>query len=473
MLIPRLLTPVLLALLLILPAPRPCHADRDSLARFSAPWKGDLPAMFKEHRPLRVLVSYSRTNFFLDKGAMRGMEHDLMRAFEKRLAKAHPKTPVRMVFIAVPFDKLLPALLEGRGDIAAAGLTVTEAREKQVAFSTPYRKDVTELVVGSDRSLPITKPSDLAGKTVHVMAGSSYVNHLKAINATLRKRGMKPVNIREADTDLVTEDLLGMVNAHMIDYAAGDSHLVDVWKEALPNLRPYADAPLFTGGRLAWAVRPGCKALRKDLDAFAATVRQGTLMGNMVFKRYFVNADWVNNPHDPTARQALDNMADVFMKYAEKYDFDWLKLAALGFQESRLNMAMKSKAGAVGVMQVRPATASDPNVNVGDIETLDGNIHAGAKYLRFLRDNYFLDADPDAQVDFALAAYNAGPARVRGLRKKAEAMGLDPDQWFGNVEWAAYREIGGETPAYVANVQMYYAAYTSVRKTLGKRSPQP
>lgn len=472
MMIPRLLTSVLLALLLVT-MPAPCRAAPDSLARFSAPWKGDLPALLKAHRPLRVLVSYSRTNFFLEKGAMRGMEHDLMRAFEKQLAEEHPGTTVRMVFIAVPFDQLIPALLEGRGDVAAAGLTVTEARKEQVAFSTPYRRDVAELVVGSDRSRPVTQLTDLAGKTVHVMAGSSYVNRLEALNRELRKRGMKPVKISRADTDLVTEDLLEMVNAYMIDYAAGDSHLVDVWKEALPNLRPYADAPLHTGASLAWAVRPGDEVLRKSLDRFADTVRQGTLMGNMLFKRYYVNADWVSNPHDPAARLALENMADVFMKYADKYDFDWLKLAALGFQESRLNMDRKSPAGAVGVMQVRPATAADPNVDVKDIDTLDGNVHAGAKYLRFLRDNYFLDAAPDAQVDFALAAYNAGPARVRGLREKAKAMGLDPNQWFGNVEWAACREIGRETPTYVANVQMYFAAYHSVRNVLGKKSLRP
>ncbi len=133
----------------------------------------------------------------------------------------------------------------------------------------------------------------------------------------------------------------------------------------------------------------------------------------------------------------------------------------------------KSGAGAMGVMQIKPSTAADPNVNVKDIDTLDGNIHAGTKYLRFLRDNYFQDVNADARVDFALAAYNAGPARVRELRKTAKGMGLDPNQWFGNVEWAAYKEIGRETPTYVASVQMYYAAYKSIRSALGKQGPKP
>ncbi|WP_419786242.1 transporter substrate-binding domain-containing protein [Pseudodesulfovibrio sp.] len=467
---PRLrhLTFVLLFLLIALPRP----AFANSLGRVITPWKGDLPQLFKEHRAIRVLVSYNRTNFFLDKGAMRGMEYDLMNQYKQYLDKAH-KGPVRMVFVAVPFDELLPSLLRGEGDIAAAGLTVTRDRARQVAFSSPYRTDVNEIVVGAPRAKPIKMLDDLAGKTVHVMRGASYVIHLKELNAKLKKHGKKQIKIKEADPHLVTEDLLEMANAGMIDYVAADSRLASIWKQALPKLRPFEDAPLHTGGSLAWAVRPSAKKLRQSLDDFVATARQGTMLGNMVYKRYFVNDEWVKNPNDPVARKALENMADVFIKYGKEYDFDWLKLAAMGFQESRLDMNKKSAAGAVGVMQIKPSTAADPNVAVPDIKTLDGNIHAGTKYLRFLRDRYFQDVKDDAKVDFALAAYNAGPARVASLRQKAKDMGLDPDRWFANVEWAAYQEIGKETPTYVANVQMYYAAYKSIRETLGKRSPKP
>ncbi|MDD3312243.1 lytic transglycosylase F [Pseudodesulfovibrio sp.] len=465
---PRHLTFVLLLLLLTLPRP----AAADNLARVITPWKGDLPKLYEEHRAIRVLVSYNRTNFFLEKGAMRGMEYDLMNAYKEYLGKTS-NGPVRMVFVATPFDELLPALLRGEGDIAAAGLTVTPERSRQVAFSAPYRTGVDEIVVGSPRSRPVNELADLSGRTVYVMRGASYADHLREVNAKLKRSGKKPVKILEADPHLVTEDLLEMANAGMIEYAAADSHLASIWGRALPDLRPYADAPLHAGGSLAWAVRPGAKALRRSLDDFVATARQGTLLGNMVYKRYFVNETWVKNPHDPTARQALANMADVFIKYADLYDFDWLKLAAVGFQESRLDMRCKSSAGALGVMQVRPATAADPNVDVPDITSLDGNIHAGTKYLRFLRDNYFQDVEEDAKVDFALAAYNAGPARVQQLRKTARSMGLDPNRWFANVEWAAYRDIGRETPTYVANVQMYYAAYKSISETLGKRSPKP
>ncbi len=460
---------ILLISLLMLLLAVPTFATPDSLTRATRPRKDDLAGIIKGRQAIRVLVSYNRTNFFLVDGAMRGLEYDFMKAFEKHLSKIHGKDHIHMVFVALPFDDLIPALLDGRGDIIAAGMTATTDRKKQVAFSTPYRAPVTEIIVGSKRARPILKLSNLAGKTVHVMAGSSYVAHLEAINTDLKKRGIKPIKVKQADPHLVTEDLLQMAQAGMVDCVVAEMHTAQVWQSALTDIQLFTEAPIHSGGELAWAVRPNNPTLLKQLSDFASTVRQGTLMGNMVFKRYFVNTEWVNNPNAQASRKKLKKMATVFQKYGKEYDFDWLKLAALAFQESRLDMNRKSAVGAIGVMQIRPSTAKDPNVNIKDIDTLDGNIHAGTKYLRFLRDNYFTDVDKEARVDFALAAYNAGPARVIRLRKVTEAMGLDPNKWFGNVEWAAYREIGKETPTYVANVQMYYAAYKSINEVMQQR----
>lgn len=456
---------IVLCLLLTLPA----HAAPDSLTRFTSTWKGDLPELLKNKHPIRVLVSYNRTNYFLVNGAMRGLEYDLMTAFGKHLEKTHKKNHVRMVFVTVPFEDLIPALLEGRGDIAAAGLTVTAGRKAKITFSAPYRTGINEIVVGSRRAAPIRKIEDLAGKTVHVLAGSSYATHLAATSETLKRRGMKPIRIMKMSAHLVTEDLLEMAERGMINYTMADSHLGEIWQSALPGIQLFTDVPIHSGGDMAWAVRPGSKHLLESLNTFASTVRTGTLMGNMVFKRYFVNPQWVKDPDAHQEPKKLQELKDVFQKYGREYDFDWLKLAALAFQESRLNMKTKSNKGAVGIMQIKPSTAADSNVGIDDITTLDGNVHAGTKYLRYLRDNFFTDAPKEAQVDFALAAYNAGPFRIKKLRKTAEAMGLDPNIWFGNVEWAAYRDIGPETPTYVANVQMYYAAYKSIWEELQNR----
>jgi membrane-bound lytic murein transglycosylase MltF len=112
-------------------------------------------------------------------------------------------------------------------------------------------------------------------------------------------------------------------------------------------------------------------------------------------------------------------------------------------------------------MQLLPSTAAGDNVGIPDIENMESNIHAGVKYLDFIRNRYFSDSnmDPFNQTMFAFAAYNAGPARVRKLREKAAAQGYDPNVWFDNVEVLAAREIGHETVQYVANILKYYAAY--------------
>jgi membrane-bound lytic murein transglycosylase MltF len=115
-------------------------------------------------------------------------------------------------------------------------------------------------------------------------------------------------------------------------------------------------------------------------------------------------------------------------------------------------------------MQLLPSTATDPNVGIPDIHEVESNIHAGTKYLRFIRDRYFSDPEMDDanQAFFSFAAYNAGPARVAQLRAKAEEAGLDPNQWFGNVEVIAAQVIGRETVQYVSNIAKYYLAYSAI-----------
>ena len=143
------------------------------------------------------------------------------------------------------------------------------------------------------------------------------------------------------------------------------------------------------------------------------------------------------------------------------FDFDWLMLAAQAFQESGLRQDRKSPAGAVGIMQIKPSTAADKNVGIDDISTIDSNVHAGAKYLRFLADRYFSNEEIDDlnQWIFSLAAYNAGPAKINRYRREAAENGYDRNRWFDNVEIVAARRIGRETVTYVSNVFKYFVGY--------------
>ena len=158
-------------------------------------------------------------------------------------------------------------------------------------------------------------------------------------------------------------------------------------------------------------------------------------------------------------RQKFRQTVDLFKKYGDRYQFDYLLLAAQGYQESGLNQGVRSPVGAIGIMQVMPATGKE--LGVGDIYQVEPNIHAGAKYMRKIMEEYFSDASFDDlnRNLFAFASYNAGPNRIARLRKTAASKGYDPDVWFDNVERVVAEKVGQEPVRYVSNIFKYYVAY--------------
>jgi len=431
------------------------------LARARTELIADLSTLV-EHRVVRVLVSYSKTSFFYEGGRPRGFEVDMLLAWEKTLNEGKgSSTSVRLVFVPTPFHRLIDDLVAGRGDIIAAGLTVTPERSERAAFTRPYISPVSEVVVEHGGGGAIGSVDDLAGQRVVVRKGSSYVAHLEELSARLESSGSEAIEIVEADPRLVTEDLLEMVSAGVLPLTVADQHIAEAWAEVLPDMEVHGDVVVQDGGEIAWGVRSSSTELLASLNAFIAKNKQGSLLGNMLLKRYYSNSKWIQNPLLEEERAKLEPQIRFYRQYGDEFEFDWLALAAQAYQESGLDQSKKSPAGALGVMQLLPTTAADKWVNVSDIHLLENNIHAGAKYLDFLRHRYFDDAAiaPADRVDFAWAAYNAGPARIRRLRAKTAERGLDPNRWFANVEKLAAEEIGRETVDYVANINKYYLAY--------------
>ncbi|MCP3956509.1 MAG: transporter substrate-binding domain-containing protein [bacterium] len=436
--------------------------DPAEIERLRRPFTGDLPEI-KKRRHLRVLVSYSKTGFFFDQGRPQGFEHELMTQYVAKTLNASAGTieRVQLFFIPTPFERLLDDLIAGRGDVVAAGLTVTPERAERVAFTEPYLPDVDEVVVAHRGAAPVGSLDDLAGRRVYVRPASSYAGHLEELSERLEAEGREPIEVVLADRDLATEDILEMVHAGVVELTVADRHVAEAWSEVLPDLVVHEQLAVHEDGRIAWAVRPGNPELEASLSGFLRKNRKGSLLGNVLFNRYHQGSTWIANPLTGAERAKLEELVALFQKYGEKYDFDWLALAAQAYQESGLDQGRKSRAGAIGIMQLKPSTAADPNVGIGDIHLLENNIHAGAKYLAFLRDHYFDDPaiEPAIRVDFAWAAYNAGPGRIRQLREQAEERGFDPNRWFFHVEKIAAEKVGRETVDYVANVNKYYAAY--------------
>lgn len=429
------------------------------------PFHGDFEALIKRGY-VRVLIPFSKTGYFIDKGVQRGSAVELMTEFDKYLAKHHGKKirEAKLVLIPTPRQRLFSDLAEGRGDLALGNLTITSDREKLVAFSTPLLTGVAEVPVTLDTVDDLPSPEALAGQTLHVRASASYFESLQKLNQNLKTKGKTPVDIVKADEHLDDEDLLEMVAAGAIPMAIVDKHKADLWLQVLDGLKIHEQAAVRTDGEIAIAVRKDAPDLLKEVNGFAATVKKGTLLGNILFKRYLQEATYLRDMRSKDYQSALAGLRKVFQKYGSEYKIDWLLIAAQSFQESRFDPKARSHAGAVGLMQIKPATAAGDPINIKGIDgDADKNVHAGVKYLRFLADHYFpeLKSQEANQTFFALAAYNAGPSRFERMREQAKKHGYDPDKWFGNVEWIVAAEIGRQPVDYVGNIYQYYVVFSN------------
>ncbi len=427
------------------------------------PWTGDLDGM-AERRVIRILTIYASGTYFLDGPEERGITYEFFKMFEKELNESLDRghLKVHVLFVPVLRDMLLPMLVKGRGDIAAASLTITPEREQLVDFSNPVAKNVSEILVTGPSAPSIESLDDLGGQVVMVRQSSSYRESLELLNERLSREGKPLVELHDASELMEDSDLLEMVNSGMIPWVVVDSYKAKLWADVFTSLIVRDDLVLRSGGKVGMAIRKNNPQLMAFMNEFVKTHKQGTLLGNILMKRYMNSTDWTKNALAQVDYQRFLDLEALFDNYGRQYGFDYLMVAAQGYQESRLDQKAKSSAGAIGIMQLLPSTAADPNVGISDISTAESNIHAGVKYLDFIRKRYFSDPTMDLQNQtlFALAAYNAGPARVRGLRAKAADMGLDPNIWFSNVEVVAAKEIGRETVQYVANIYKYYLAYS-------------
>ena len=427
------------------------------------PWRGDLDGMI-ERRFIRVLVVSGSPQFFYYKGKPRGLVSELLALFQQELNASLGRRldQVEIVPMPVSRDHLIPALLSGQADLVAADLTITEARSGLVDFSVPFKSGVDEVVVfAPGTGAGVATLDDLAGKNVYVRKSSSYYEHLSFLNADLTSRGRRPINIVEANELLRTEDILEMVNGGLVGATVVDSYKASYWSEVFPGMVVRDDLVVHAGGEIAWAFRKDSPKLAAVVNEFVRGHRQGTLVGNVLIDRYLGNLHWVRNSTSESGLDILRPLMEDFTASAAENGLDPLMLAAQAYQESELDHSKKSPAGAVGIMQIKPSTALDPNVGIEDVSTRANNIRAGARYLRFLIDRYYSgdEMEPLQGWFFALAAYNAGPARVQRMRRQAEAEGYDPNRWLDNVEVIAARKIGRETVRYVRNVFKYYVAY--------------
>ncbi len=444
-------------------AGEPVDIDDDIVLGPHDKFLGDFPKI-AERGQIRVLVSHSKTDFFIVDGRGRGFEHDLMQEFEKflNIGRKRRERGISLLYVPVAFERLIPALLAGEGDIAAAGLTVTRERQKKVAFSEPYLADVDEVLVSHKDRRAVSGWSDLKGAQVHVPRATSYAEHARKI---------KGIKVVEAAPMLKSEDLLEMINGKLLDYTVVDNHVAELWSRVLPNIAVHREIMANQNGRIAWAVRKNNPALLAKLNVFVTKeLPKRRKRVRSLFGTYYKGTKWAKNPLPITFSKRFEPLLPIYKQRAEQYRFHWLLIMAQSYQESGFRIDAKSHTGAIGLMQVLPETGKD--MGIANVHPPGPNIHAGVKYMRWIVKNYFNDANlpPAERVYFALAAYNAGPNRVARLRKKAPAMGLDPNRWFGHMELVVLLNVSREPVHYVSNINKYYIKYRALQEDLEEKA---
>lgn len=423
-------------------------------------YTGDLDGLIKR-RVIRAGVPFNRTFYFIDKGQPRGLSYEFMTLFEEKLNEKLKTGPlkVHVVLVPMPRDALLPALRAGQVDLVAAQLTITPERQKLVDFTDPTRTGVSEVIVTGPASPTLANIDDLSGKRLFVRRTSSYYNSIQALNQKFKASGKAPVEIDEAPESLEDDDLLEMVNAGLVPAIVVDDFLANFWKQAFSKIEIHQDLALRSNGNLGVAIRKNSPLIAAELNSFIAGYGLDSAIGRVINRRYLQDAKYVTNAASKSERRKFLELVGLFQKYGKEYSFDYLLMAAQGYQESHLDQNAKSHVGAIGVMQLMPRTASEQAV--GDVHQIGPNIHAGVKYMRFIRDRYF-EGEPMSTLNkglFTFASYNAGAGRIRQLRHETGARGLDPNVWFGNVERIASERVGRETVDYVSNIYKYYIAY--------------
>jgi membrane-bound lytic murein transglycosylase MltF len=423
---------------------------------------GDLDEMLKV-RNIRALVILNPISFFYQAGHPYGITYEALQEFEKfvNLKYKTGALKVKVTFIPIRPDELEAALVQGVGDLVAYGVAITPALEQKVAFTTPLQTNITRIVVTGDELGAAKTFDDLGNHAIYVNPLATNLTDLQNINEERKKAGKQPLVVKDADKNLMEDDLVEMVNADLIPATVTSQARADLWSQVLPNIKPHPEMVVASGVNLGWVMRKNNPELKKVLDEFVNEHKAGTSFGNTMLRRYLQNTKWLKNSTNAEEMKKFAAYVEYFKTYAGQYNFDYLMIAAQGYQESLLDQNRRSKAGAVGIMQVIPKYAAASPINVPSVNTADKNILAGVRMLRNITDTYFNDPAID-QVNktlFTFASYNAGPNRIVRLRKKAAADGLDPNKWFGNVELEVAEDIGQETVTYVGNIYKYYIAY--------------
>ena len=420
----------------------------------------------RSSRVLRVLVNQSRNSSGEVQGQAIGVEYHRLRAFEQYL-NGHSRDGQEITLKIIPKakDQLLGALQRGEGDLVAPGELLELQPGYAVASSEPIASNVPLVLVGIKGQRRYTKVEQLAGKTLALPTGSAAGEAISQLNQKLALHKLAPIKIEWVDPTLAVEDVLEMVQGGIFQLTVVELPIAERWGKILPKLRVDRQLVISEPGEENWFVRRDASMLRASVDRFISGYKKPA-NEDAAFLRIYRRLSQVHYPLAKADRQRLEKLRPTLQKHAAAQNMDWLNLAALAFKESALQPNARSGSGPTGLMQITPSAAQ--RVGVNNIQNLDANVQAGAKYLALIRRKFFNSPklNERERMAFTLAAYNIGPERVQGMRAEARRRGLNPNQWFFQVERIAMEQVGMGAVSYVNSVNKYYLAFDRERESL-------
>jgi len=423
-------------------------------------------AAIRSSKELRVLVNQSRNSSGEVQGEAIGVEYRRLRAFEQYL-NGHARDGQQLTLKIIPKskDQLLAALQRGEGDLVAPGELLDSSGARDVDASDPVMSHVPLIVVGIKGERGFKHVEQLSGRTLTLAAGSAADDAVHQLNQKLALRKLPPIKIEWVDPSLAVEDVLEMVQAGIFHLTVVEQPIAERWAKVMSKLRVDRTLVLSNSGDMNWYVRRDASMLRASVDRFLKTYRVPADQDS-AFERVYRRQYQVHYPLARDDRQRLEKLRPILQRRADEQGMDWLNLAALAFKESALDPTARGGSGATGLLQITPSAAQ--RVGVDNIQSVDSNVQAGAKYLAMIKRKFFSSprVNERERMAFTLAAYNLGPERVQGMRSEARRRGLNPNQWFFQVERIAMEQVGMGVVSYVNSVNKYYLAFDHERESL-------
>jgi membrane-bound lytic murein transglycosylase MltF len=403
----------------------------------------DLSEILKS-KYLRVLTTKNSFDYYIYQGQHKGYQYELVKKFVENLNKKYmKKSQVKIQFEMIPVDynELIPMLNSGKADLIATNLTITKKRHKLISFSKPYLLS-DELIIKNSNIKKI--------QTIHVRKSSSYFESLKTFDYE--------VDISPESLDTV--HLVELVSLGIYEATISDSVYAQISKNIFDNIS-ILKKPLKNNQKVAWGLRTKSSNLLSEVNSFIPIIKNGSFLGNMLKRRYFND---ISRTLKDQKLKRISKFDKLIKKYAKLYKWDWRLLSSLCYQESRFNQKIVNKWGAIGLFQVKQMTANEPYINIPKIrglKNLENNIHAGVKYLSWIKNRYFSKKTIKLKDQYRLtiASYNAGPARVIKAMKLAKKMKLNPNKWFRNVEYAMAKMRKMEPVSYVSEINKRFVSY--------------